>query len=112
MENVSPNGLIRRRWLTVVWLLLSQVIGLLPLLLWLVAAPFSLMAFDSGVSTDATLFVAAIWCYPVLPIGAVLGAWTLFAFKKDKAALFVTSLPLLVAVPLFGFIAYLWLSGG
>lgn len=109
--NTSPHTNTASRWPKVVWLLVSQVIGLFPLIPWLIVAPFSLMAFDGGASNEAMTWVGVIWCYPVLPVGASLIAWVLFVFKKDRAALIVTSLPLLVAVPLLGFIGYLWLAG-
>ncbi len=112
MTSVSQNSSIspaRHPWGVIAWLLISQVIGLLSLVPWLVLAGLSLMAFDSGVSTEAELFVGAVWCYPVLPIGAAIVAWILFALKKGRAALVITSLPLLLAVPLVGYIVYIWL---
>ena len=111
MENVPQNKPAQQRWRTVIWLLVLQVIGCLPLIPWVVAAPLSFMAFDSGVSNEATLFVGAVWCYPALPLGAALLAWILFALKKDRAALVVTSLPLLIVLPILAFIAYLGLGG-
>jgi hypothetical protein len=43
------------------------VLGLWLLLLlpWLVIAPLSAMAFDSGASTSAYIFVISAWTYPV-----------------------------------------------
>jgi hypothetical protein len=93
----------------VAWLVISQVVGLLSLVPWLAVAGISIMAFDSGYSTGAELFVGAVWCYPLLPIIAAIVAWVLHARKRDRAALVVTSLPLLVAVPLIAYLAYIWL---
>ena len=66
------------------------------------------MAFDSGYSTGAALFVGAVWCYPVVPFGAAIIAWVLLARGRDRAALLVTSLPLILAVPLIGYFGYAW----
>lgn len=100
----------KRPWGAIVWLIISQLIGLLSLLPWFVIAGLSLMAFDSGGTAQAWAFAGAIWCYPVLPIGSAIVAWILFAVKKKRAALIVTSLPLLVAVPLVIYLVVVWLS--
>ena len=92
----------------VAWLVISQVVGLLSLVPWLAVAGLSFMAFDSGYSTGAAVFVGAVLCYPLLPIGAAIIAWVLRARRRDTAALVVTSLPLLVAVPLIGYLAFVW----
>ncbi len=94
----------------IVWLIISQLIGLVSLLPWLVIAGLSLMAFDSGETAQALAFVGAIWCYPVLPVGSAIVSWTLYARQKQRAALVVTSLPLLVALPLVIYLAVVWLS--
>jgi hypothetical protein len=44
------------------------------------------MAFDSGESTGAWIFVIATWAYPIFPIAMVIGAWIAFAKHKDKLA--------------------------
>jgi hypothetical protein len=99
-----------RRWGGLGWLVVSQGMTLLSFLPWLVLAGLAVMAFDSGVSTEAVLFVGAIWSYPLLALGAAVAAWILFALKKGKAALVVTSLPLVVAVPLVGYFGFVWLG--
>ena len=65
-----------------VWLLISQAVCLLSLVPWLVMAGLSFMAFDSGVSTGAEVFVAAVLSYPLLPIGTTIAAWILFARRN------------------------------
>jgi hypothetical protein len=44
-----------------IWMILSQVLTLGSLLIWLLMAGLSVMAFDSGVSTEAWTFVIAVW---------------------------------------------------
>ena len=94
----------------VIWLVISQLVSLLSLIPWLVIAGLSVMAFDSGVSTEAVLFVGGIWSYPVIVIGLAITAWILFAFKKIKAALVVTSLPVVPALGLLVYLGYIWIS--
>ena len=106
----NTNTTPKRSWGAIVWLIISQLIGLLSLLPWLVIAGLSVMAFDSGETAQAWAFVGAIWSYPVLPIGSAIVSWILYAMQKKRAALIVTSLPLLLAVPLVIYLAVVWLS--
>ncbi|MCE1254789.1 MAG: hypothetical protein LWX83_14735 [Anaerolineae bacterium] len=94
----------------IIWLIVSQGMSLLSLLPWLVIAGLSVMAFDSGVSTEAVLFVGFIWSYPFFVIGLAIAAWVLFVYKKIKAALIVTSLPLIPALALLIYIGWMWFS--
>jgi hypothetical protein len=44
-----------------VWMILSQVLSVLSLLIWLVMAGLSVMAFDQGSTPEAWTFVIAVW---------------------------------------------------
>jgi hypothetical protein len=99
-----------RSWGGAGWLVVSQGFTMISFLPWLVLAGLAVMAFDSGVSTEAVVFVGAVWSYPLLALGADVAAWVLFGLKKGKAALVVTSLPLVVAIPLVGYFGFVWLS--
>jgi hypothetical protein len=44
-----------------IWMIVSQVLTLGSLLIWLLVAGLSVMAFDSGVSTEAWTFVIIAW---------------------------------------------------
>jgi hypothetical protein len=44
-----------------------------------------------------------------LPIGTTIAAWILFARRKSVAAVIVTSVPLLLAVPLVAYLGLLLL---
>ena len=81
-----------------IWLLISTFLGLLSLLPWTILLATSFMAFDSGESPQAYAFVGAVLSYPLLPVGCGILAWLLFAFKKRRAAVIVTSLPLLAVL--------------
>lgn len=83
------------RWGLAIWLVISQLLALASLFLWLVFAAFAVMAFDSGISTEAAIFVGLVWAYPIFPLACAIAAWILFVKKKNLAALVVTTLPVL-----------------
>jgi hypothetical protein len=62
---------------------------------WLVMAGLSVMAFDSGVSTEAWTFVIAVWSYPIWPLGFAVTAWIAYARKRDRLAGVLTTLTFL-----------------
>jgi uncharacterized membrane protein len=80
------------------WLIISQIIAALFLLPWVVVAGLSFMAFDSGVSTGAVVFVSIIVAYPIVAIVCGIIAWLLYRSHKDKAAVIVTSLFLIYPI--------------
>jgi heme/copper-type cytochrome/quinol oxidase subunit 4 len=58
-------------------------------------AGLSVMAFDSGVSTEAWTFVILVWSYPVWPIAFAIASWIAYARKKDRLAGVLTTLTFL-----------------
>lgn len=91
----------RSRKPILVWLIASQVLALASLVFWLVMAGLSVMAFDSGVTTEAWTFVIAVWSYPIWPLAFAIAAWIAYARKKDRLAGILTSftfLPVLVLI--------------
>ncbi len=90
---------------TIVWLLISQVVGLLSLLAWPFMLTASAYASDSS-SSAAQLMLYVTLCYPVVAIGTAVAAWILLARKSRRAALIVTSVPLLFILPVVGIIVY------
>ncbi len=97
----------RSRTPILIWLIASQVLALLSLIFWLVVAGLSVMAFDSGVSTEAWAFVIAVWSYPVWPIAFAIAAWIAYARKKDRMAGILTTLTF---IPVLVLIIILWSS--
>lgn len=65
-----------------IWLIASQVLALVSLIVWLAVAGFSAQAF-------------AIWAYPIWPIAFTVAAWVAYARKKDALAAVLTTLILL-----------------
>ncbi len=88
-KNRKPGGK------TFAWLIISQVIMLFSSIPWLAIAGLSFMAFDSGVTPQATLFVSMVWSYPVVCILCAMLGWMLFRRGKYASAAAVTSVPLL-----------------
>jgi len=84
-----------------IWLILSQALALGSLLLWLVMAGLSVMAFDSGVTQEAWNFVIIVWAYPLLPLVFAIASWIAYARRKDRLAGVLTTftfLPMLVLI--------------
>lgn len=106
MTENSPKP--RPRWLVIAWLIISQLIAAVSLLFWLAAAGMSVMAFDSGVSREATAFVIAIWSYPILPLGLAIAAWIAYHRQKDILALVLSTLTFIPPILLF---MYLYFRG-
>ena len=81
-----------------VWMILTQLLGLLSLIPWFFAAVASVMSYDKGVTFAANLLAAAVWSYPLLPVGCSILAWILYALKRRRAAVVVTTLPVLLVL--------------
>jgi hypothetical protein len=98
------------RWPALAWLALSQLFYLVLVIPWLFISMMSVMAFDSGVSAQAVLFVGAIWSYPAWLLIFSILAWVAYVRRKDKLAAIFTTVPLLIvilAVALFFVLAQL-----
>ena len=82
-----------------IWLIISQVLALASLVVWLLMAGLSVMAFDSGVTQEAWNFVIAVWLYPIWPIVFSIASWVAYTRRKDRLAGVLTTftfLPILV----------------
>jgi uncharacterized BrkB/YihY/UPF0761 family membrane protein len=84
----------KRRVGLVIWMIVSQLLTLGSLVLWLVVAGLSVMAFDSGVTPEAWRQVLTVWAYPLFPLIMVIGAWVAFAYRRNRLAAILTGLPL------------------
>ena len=101
---LQPKPTARRPIL--IWLIVSQILALLSLVFWLLIAGLSVMAFDSGVTTEAWMFVIVVWSYPIWPIIFTVAAWIAYARKKDKLAGVLTTLTFLPMLVLFLIIVF------
>ncbi len=75
-----------------IWMIVAQLMAVGSLVIWLVMAGMSVMAFDSGESTAAWAFVIAVWSYPIFPLIMSIGAWIAYARRKNKLAVILSSL--------------------
>ena len=89
-----------------IWLITSQLMAVASLLLWLVVAATSVMAFDSGESPQAWAFVITVWSYPIFPIVMAIGAWIAYARRKKILSAILSSLTF--ALPVL-FMIVLWI---
>ena len=76
----------------VIWMIVSQILALFSLVIWLLVAGLSVMAFDSGVSVEAWTFVIVVWSYPIIPLVLVIGSWIAFARRKNRLAAILSGL--------------------
>jgi cytochrome bd-type quinol oxidase subunit 2 len=97
----------RPRKALLIWMIVSQLLMLGSLVIWLVVAGLSVMAFDSGVTQEAWNFVIAVWLYPLFPIVMVIAAWIAYARRKDKLAAVLSGLSF--APPILLYLG-LWIS--
>ncbi len=95
-----------RRPPVLIWLIVSQLLALASLVLWLLIAGLSVMAFDSGVTREAWTFVILVWSYPVIPLGLAIAAWIAFARRKHTLAGILSTLTFLPPVL---FYLFLWI---
>lgn len=84
MSQTEPKP--RSRTGLLIWMVVSQLLMLGSLLIWLLVAGLSVMAFDSGVTAEAWTVVIAVWSYPIIPIVLVIAAWIAYARRKDWLA--------------------------
>ncbi len=89
-----------------VWMILAQAFAVLTLAIWAPVAGLSVMAFDSGETTGAWIFVLSIWAYPLLPLIFSAGAWIAFAKRWNKSAATLITLafapPVVLVILLWG----------
>ncbi len=89
---MSQQSVEKPRTGLVIWMIVSQILALLSLILWLLVAGLSVMAFDSGVSAEAWTFVIAVWSYPIIPLVLVIGSWIAFARRRNRLAAVLSGL--------------------
>ena len=106
MDTESTPQPKRRTGLTI-WMIVSQLLMVGSLVFWFFGALFSVMAFDSGVTSEAWAIVISVWTYPIFPLLMTIGAWIAFAFRKNRLAAVLTGLTF--PAP-FLLILFLWVS--
>ena len=102
----SPTPRPKRTGL-LIWMILSQLLALGSLVIWLLVAGLSVMAFDSGVSREAWTFVIAVWSYPIIPLILIIIAWIAYVKRKNVLAGVLSGLSF---APPFLLYAFLWIA--
>ena len=102
----SPTPQPKRTGL-IIWMILSQLLALGSLVTWLLVAGLSVMAFDSGVSSEAWTFVIAVWSYPIIPLILIIIAWIAYAKRKNVLAGVLSGLSF---TPPFLLYIFLWIA--
>ena len=96
----QPNIEAPRKGL-VIWMIVSVALTLLSLVIWLMVAGLSVMAFDSGVTAEAWTIVIIVWSYPILPIGLLIGSWIAYRRRRNKLAVVLSGLAFAPPILLF-----------
>ena len=91
-HDVAP----RRSPSIIAWMIISQGLFILSLYPWYFWLVFTTVIFGS-VSLSG-LVLGYLW-YPVLSLVAIIVGWVRFAQHRDSAAMYWTSLPLMLAFP-------------
>jgi uncharacterized iron-regulated membrane protein len=86
---------------SVVWLIVSQVIGVLAIFPWLLYIGGASLAAALGTSDRALLanIFYLIVSYPLVLLVCIVATWVLFWQKKQNVANIVTSIPMIYVVP-------------
>jgi len=87
----SPSPEPKRTGL-IIWIILSQLIAVGSLVIWLVMAGLSVMAFDQGSTPEAWAFVIAVWSYPLFPLAIIIGSWIAYRRRRNTLAAVLSGL--------------------
>jgi hypothetical protein len=86
---------------SVVWLIVSQVIGVMAIFPWLLY--IAGISLASALSTSGETLLSKLFfliaSYPVVLLVCITAAWILFRQKKHRQANIVTSIPVVFVVP-------------
>jgi hypothetical protein len=110
---MTETTLPKKRTGLLIWLIVSQLLAAASLLIWLLMAGLSVMAFDSGVTQEAWNVVIAVWLYPLFPIGMIIIAWIAYAKRKNILAAVTSGLSFVPPILLYlivGIVNVTWLG--
>ena len=86
---------------SVVWLIVSQVIGVLAIFGWLLS--IGAISLGAALSTSGETLLSKsfflIASYPVVLLVCIVAAWILWRQRKHRQANIVTSIPMVYVVP-------------
>jgi len=85
------------------FLLISQLIYGVFLVVWLLVALMSFLMFDTpeALADPLTVFLfVVVWLYPLAVIGTIIASWVLYHKRKFKGAACIGLVPLLWLLPI------------
>jgi hypothetical protein len=94
-------------------MIVSQLFAVASLVIWLLMAGLSVMAFDSGVTAEAWTVVILVWSYPLFPLAIIIGSWIAYKRQKNVLAGILSGLSFAPPVLCIAFIAianWLWFA--
>ncbi|RDI40956.1 hypothetical protein [Falsibacillus pallidus] len=77
------------------FLVITQVLYLIFIVLWLPIWGLSFMSFDNGIALWNSLFVFVIGIYPLVVITCSIAAWLQYRKSKNRRAVIIDVIPLL-----------------
>jgi hypothetical protein len=101
-KNISISQLRHPRWV-IAWMLILLVIALALSVIWIAVVILTMMVSDAPITLEIIVAGWVFYLYPLLPIAAAIVSMNFFARRKYRTALIITSLFLLLAVPLIGY---------
>jgi len=90
--NLTETSNPPKRTGLIIWMILSQLFAVGSLLIWLVMAGLSVMAFDSGSTPEAWTFVIVVWSYPLFPLAVIIGSWIAYKRRRNTLAAVLSGL--------------------
>jgi hypothetical protein len=90
--NIAEPPTQPKRTGLIIWMILSQLFAVGSLVIWLVMAGLSVMAFDQGSTPEAWTFVIAVWSYPLFPLLIIIGSWIAFRRRRNTLAAVLSGL--------------------
>lgn len=90
MTETTPQPL---KWTgLLIWMIISQLLAAGSLVIWLVMAGLSVMAFDQGSTPEAWTFVLIVWSYPLLPLAIIISSWIAYRRRRNTLAAVLSGL--------------------
>ena len=86
MNKTEPTVKPKRSIVALIWLIVSQLVAVASLPVWAVVAGFSFMAAVQINEPAVFILSLAVWAYPLFALVLAVGAWVVFAFRRNRLA--------------------------
>ena len=88
------------------WLIATQLFVVLTMYPWIIVAMLALMVLDVAGNPSLWAVVAVVWGYPVYSLYLAFGAWLAYRRGETRRAMVLTSIPLIPALAMLGWLAW------